>query len=135
MVSKMGLCLFHLAPPRGTWIPLFPDWGPNPLFLQQKCGILTTGSPGKSQKVCLKCIAGAYYTNHFLGWCYTWKPGIGPCNEGSFKTVGLDKTLKGPLDSKEIQLVHPKGDQSWVFIGRTDAEAEAPILRPPDVKS
>ena len=42
----------------------------------------------------------------------------------------LEKTLKSPLDCKEIQPVHPKGDQSWVFIGRTDAEAEAPILWP-----
>ena len=47
----------------------------------------------------------------------------------------LEKTLESPLDSKEIQPVHPKGDQSWVFIGRTDVEAEAPILWPPDVKS
>ena len=47
----------------------------------------------------------------------------------------LEKTLQSPLDCKEIQLVHPKGDQSWVFIGRTDAEAETPILWPPHVKS
>ena len=47
----------------------------------------------------------------------------------------LEKTLESPLDCKEIQLVHPKEDQSWVFIGRTDAEAETPILWPPDVKS
>ena len=47
----------------------------------------------------------------------------------------LEKTLESPLDSKEIQPVHPKGDQSWVFIGRTDAEAVAPILWPPDVKN
>ena len=46
----------------------------------------------------------------------------------------LEKTLESPLDFKEIQPVHPKGDQSWVFIERTDAEAEAPILWPPDVK-
>ena len=52
-----------------------------------------------------------------------------------FWTVGLEKTLQSPLDCKAIQLVHPKGDQSWVFIGRTDAEAEAPILWPPDVKN
>ena len=45
------------------------------------------------------------------------------------------KLLKSPLDYKEIQLVHPKGDQSWVLIGRTDVEAETPILWPPDVKS
>ena len=51
-----------------------------------------------------------------------------------FWTVVLKKTLESPLDCKEIQ-VHPKGDQSWIFIGRTDAEAEAPVLWPPDVKS
>ena len=47
----------------------------------------------------------------------------------------LEKTLESPLDCKEIQLVHPKGNQSWVFIGMTDAEAEAPILCLPDAKS
>ena len=48
---------------------------------------------------------------------------------------GVEKTLEGSLDCKEIQPVHPKGDQSWMFIGRTDAEAETPILWPPDSKS
>ena len=63
------------------------------------------------------------------------------CEEGwalknwCFWTVVLEKTLESPLDCKEIQPVHPKGDQSWVFIGRTDAEAETPILWPSDVKS
>ena len=47
----------------------------------------------------------------------------------------LEKTLESPLDCKEIQPVHPKGDQSWVFFGRTDAEAETPILWPPDAKN
>ena len=47
----------------------------------------------------------------------------------------LEKTLESLMDFKEIQLVHSKGDQSWVFTGRTDAEAETPILWPPDVKS
>ena len=47
----------------------------------------------------------------------------------------LEKTLERPLDCKEIQPVYPKGNQSWVFIGRTDAEAETPILWPPDAKS
>ena len=47
----------------------------------------------------------------------------------------LEKILESPLDTKEIQPVYPKGDQSWVFIGRTDAEAETPILRPSDAKS
>ena len=63
------------------------------------------------------------------------------CEEGwaqknwCFWTVVLEKTLEGPLDRKEIQPVHPKGDQSWVFIGRADVEAQTPILWPPDVKS
>ena len=52
-----------------------------------------------------------------------------------FWTVVLEKTLESPLDCKEIQPVHPKGNQSWIFIGRTDAEAETPILWPPHVKS
>ena len=56
-------------------------------------------------------------------------------NNWCFWTVVLEKTLESPLDSKEIQPVHPKGDQSWVFIGRTDVEAETPILWPPDAKS
>ena len=47
----------------------------------------------------------------------------------------LKKTLESPLNCKEIQPVHPKGDQSWVFIGRTDVEAETPVLWPPDAKS
>ena len=49
--------------------------------------------------------------------------------------MALEKTLESPLDCKEIQPVHSKEDQSWVFFGRTDAEAETPILRPPEVKS
>ena len=52
-----------------------------------------------------------------------------------FWTVVLEKTLESPLDCKEIQPVHPKGDQSWVFIGWTDAEAETPVLWPPHAKS
>ena len=52
-----------------------------------------------------------------------------------FWTMVLEKTLERPLDCKEIQPVHPKGNQSWIFIGRTDAEAETPILWPPDRKN
>ena len=52
-----------------------------------------------------------------------------------FWTVVLEKTLESPLDCKEIQPAHPKGNQSWIFIGRTDTEAETPILWPPDVRS
>ena len=65
----------------------------------------------------------------------------GRANEGwglknwYFQIVMLEKTLESPLDSKEIKPVHPKGNQPWIFIGRIDAEAEAPILWPPDVKN
>ena len=52
-----------------------------------------------------------------------------------FWTVVLEKTLESPLDCKENQPVHPKGDQSWVFIGRTDVEGETPILWPPGAKN
>ena len=52
-----------------------------------------------------------------------------------FWTVVLEKTLESPWDCKEIQPVHPKGNQSWMFIGRTDAEAETPIFLPPDAKN
>ena len=66
-----------------------------------------------------------------LMWELGHKEGWVPKN-WCFQTVVLEKTLESPLDRKEIQSVHPKGNQSWVFIGRTDAEAEAPILWPPD---
>ena len=56
-------------------------------------------------------------------------------NHWCFWTMVLEKTLESPLHCKKIQSVHPKGNQSWVFIGRTDVEAETPILWPPDVKS
>ena len=62
--------------------------------------------------------------------CESWAP-----KNWCFWTVVLEKTLESPFDCKEIQPVHPKGDQSWVFIGRPDVEAETPILRPPFVKS
>ena len=63
------------------------------------------------------------------------------CKEGwtlknwCFWTVVLEKTLESPLDCKEIKPVHPKGNQPWIFIGRTDAEAETPVLWSPDVKN
>ena len=57
------------------------------------------------------------------------------CKESWVLKNWLEKTLESPLDCKEIQPVHPKGDQSWVFTGRTDAEAATPILWPPDAKS
>ena len=67
-------------------------------------------------------------------WELDYKESWVPKN-GCFWIVVLEKTLERPLDCKEIQSVHPKGDQSWVFIGRTDAEAETPIVWPTHVKS
>ena len=67
-------------------------------------------------------------------WEVDYKEGWVPQRINSFKLV-LEKTLESPLDYKETQPVHPKGDQSWVFTGRTDAEVETPILWSPDVKS
>ena len=65
--------------------------------------------------------------------CESWT--VKKAKHWCFWTVVLEKTLESPLDCKEIQPIHPKGDQSWVFIGRTDAEAETPILWPPHAKS
>ena len=67
-------------------------------------------------------------------WELDYKESWIPKN-GCFWTVVLENTLESPLDCKEIQPVHPKGNQSWIFIGRTDVEAETPILWPPDVKN
>ena len=67
-------------------------------------------------------------------WELNHKEGWVPKN-WSFWTVAMEKTLESPLHSKEIKSVHPKGNQPWIFFGSTDAEAEAPILWPPDAKS
>ena len=69
-----------------------------------------------------------------MNWGLDHKKGRAPEN-WCFQTVVLEQTLESPMDSKEIQPVNPKGNQPWIFIGRTDAEAEVPILWPPDVKS
>ena len=71
---------------------------------------------------------------HVWMWELDYKESWAPKN-WCFSTVVLEKTLKSPLDCKEIQPVHPKGDQSWVFIGRTDVEAETLIFWSPDVKN
>ena len=67
-------------------------------------------------------------------WELDYKESWAPKN-WCFWSVVLEKTLESPLYCKDIQPVHPKGDQSWVFIGRPDGEAETPILWPPDAKS
>ena len=73
-------------------------------------------------------------SSHVWMWELDHKQSWAPKN-WCFWTVVLEKTLESPLDCKEIQLVQPKGNQSWIFIGRTDAEAEAPVLCSPYVKN
>ena len=76
----------------------------------------------------------AFSSDHESMWELDYKEGWAQKN-WCFWTVVLEKTLESPLDCKEIQPVHPKGDQSWVFIGRTNVKAETPILWPPDAKN
>ena len=73
-------------------------------------------------------------SSHVMMWELHYKESWAPKN-WCFWTVVLEKTLESPLDCKGIQPVHPKGSQTWMFIGRTDVEAEAPILWPPDAKN
>ena len=75
-----------------------------------------------------------FSSSHVWMWKLDYKETWAPKN-WCFWTVVLEKTPESLLDCKVIQPVHPKGNQSWIFIGRTDAEAEAPILWPPDVKN
>ena len=84
-----------------------------------------------------KYLSGQSYgfsSSHVRMWELGQKEGWVPKN-WCFQTVVLEKTLESPLDSKEIKPINPKGNQPWIFIGRSDAEAEAPILWPPDVKN
>ena len=75
-----------------------------------------------------------FSSSHVWMWELDYKKSWAP-RDWCFWTVVLEKTLESPLDCKEIQPVHPKGNQSWIFIGRTDAEAETPTLRSPDAKN
>ena len=84
-----------------------------------------------------KCPSSQSYgfsSGHIWMWMLDYKESWVPKN-WCFWNVVLEKTLESPLDYKEIQPVHPKGDQSWMFIGRTDVKAETPLLWPPDAKS
>ena len=78
--------------------------------------------------------AVVFSSSHVCMWELGYKESWAPKN-WFFWTVVLEKTLESPLDCKEIQRVHPKGHQSWMFIGRANVEAETPILWPPDEKS
>ena len=75
-----------------------------------------------------------FSSSHVWMWALDHKEGWAPKN-WCFQNVVLEKTLKSPLDRREIKPVNPQGNEPWIFIGRTDAAAEAPILQPPDAKS
>ena len=79
------------------------------------------------------CLVNAMVFPVFISRCDSWT--VKKAEHRRTDAFELEKTLESPLDCKEIQLVHPKGNQSWVFIGRTDVEAETPIFWPPHVKS
>ena len=78
--------------------------------------------------------AMVFSSSHVWIWELNHKEGRAPKN-WCFQIMVLEKTLESLLNSKEIKPVNPKGSQSWIFIGRTDVEAESPLLWPPDVKS
>ena len=84
-------------------------------------------------KVCI-VKAMVFSNNHVWMWEFDHKESW-VLKDWCFWTVVLEKTLESPLDCKEIKPVNPKGNQSWIFIGRTDVEAETPILWPPDAKN
>ena len=84
-------------------------------------------------KICI-VRAVVFFSSHVRMWELDHKEGW-PLKSWCLQIVVLEKTLESPWDSKEIKPVNPKGNQPWLFIGRTDAEAEAPILWPPDAKS
>ena len=89
----------------------------------------------KSRDITLPCSQSYGFTSsHLWMWKMDCKESWAPKN-WCFSTVVLEKTLESSLDCKENQPVHPKEHQSWIFIGRTDAEAETPILWPPDAKN
>ena len=93
----------------------------------------------KSREVTLPikvCLVKAMVFPIVMYGCESWTIKKGECwRIDAFWTVALEKTLKSPMDCKEIQPAHSKGNQSWIFIGRTDTEAETPVLWPPDANN
>ena len=93
----------------------------------------------KSKDITLQtkiCIVKAMVFLVVMFGCEAWKIKKAECQRiDAFELWCWKKTLESPLDCKEVQPVHPKGNQSLIFIGRTDAEAETPVLWPPDVKT
>ena len=82
------------------------------------------------------CIVKAMVFPVVIYGCESWTIKMADCQKiDAFKTVVLEKTPESPLDCKEIKPINSKGSQCWIFVGKTDAEAEAPIFCPPDAKS
>ena len=109
-----------------------------PLVLGRKA-MTNLGSILKSRDITLPTKvrlvkATGFSSSHVWMWELDYKESWVPKNL-CFWSVALEKTFESPLDCKEIKSVHPKGSWSWIFIGRTDIEAETPILCPPDAKS
>ena len=97
-----------------------------------------TDSILKSRRITLStkvCLVKTMVFPAVMYGCESWAIKKLSAKELMLLNCVLEKTLESPLNCKEIQPVHPKGDQSWVFIGRTDVEAETPILWPPDAKN
>ena len=95
------------------------------------------GSSQPRDRGCISCIADRFFTTEPLGkpWAQSYQHVSITDAVQCFWTVVLEKTLESPLDTKEIKPVNPKINQPWIVIGRTDAEAEAPVFWLPDVKS
>ena len=105
--------------------PLSRWWHPDSILKKQRHYFADKGPSSQSYD---------FSSSHVWMWELDYKK-CWVSKNWCFWIVVLEKTLESPLDTKKIQPVHPKGNQPWIFIGRTDAEAEAPILWPPDVKS
>ena len=139
-------CITHHSPPDGGVVPIMSEGcQQGAMFIARTRfpSVCYPHSPPDGAVVPIMsegCQSGpssqsyGFSSSHVWMWELDYKESWAPKN-WCFWTVVLEKTLESPLDTKEIQPVHPKGDQSWIFIERTDAEAETPILWPPDTKN
>ena len=103
--------------------------------VKKKRHLLLGIKPMTTRQSIKKCIVKAMVFPVVMYGCESWTIKKADCQRIDAFDLWCWRSLRSPLDSKDIKLVNPKGNQSWIFIGRTDAEAEAPQLWPPDVKS
>ena len=128
LIWKEMICSSCPPDPSGTFLFIFKLLSESSSFKEHT----SQTSHGKRKK--MQLMFPKFSSGHVWMWELDYKESWAQKN-WCFWTVVLEKTFESPLDCKEIQPVHPKGDQSWVFIGRTDVEAETLILWPPDVKN